>query len=119
MIQIYDIESDKWGRIVNKYQCFNIHIRDLTNNRGPYLLIQTILNDSKYTISTLYKLGEKIDTGLIISKYKMKVNKNDNSISLAQKLDDGIKQHLNYLVNHYLNEPREYMYTDIKLMKVI
>lgn len=104
--------------IVNKYQCFNIHTGDLTNNRGPYPLVWTILNDFEYATSTLYKLGKKIDTGLIVSKYEVKVNDDDDNISLAQKLDDGIKQHLDSLVNFDLNVQNEYITNGVYRHKV-
>ena len=77
--------------IIEKYQCFNIHPGDLKTNRGPYPLVRNILNNDKEAVATLHKIGNKIDTGIVIAEYKVKIYKTDNDITLLKKLNEGCK----------------------------
>lgn len=112
-----------FGIIVPKeiYQnipCFNIHTGDLHTNRGPYPLVWDILLDKEKSFSTLYRLGEKVDTGEIVSVCSVDVEREDNIDTLTAKLDRLITVHLDKLCEYDENKNYEIVKEGIYRKKV-
>lgn len=92
--------------IISKYRCFNIHPGNIKTNRGAYPLVRSILNDDIETVATLYRIGKKIDTGIVLGTYKVSIEKNDNNVTLMNKLNQGLGYLLEKLDEY--NEEKEY-----------
>lgn len=76
--------------LCQKYSIFNIHPGDLRLNRGAHPVVWTILQGHTESKMTLYKLGEEIDLGEVISECKVIVAKEDDTVSLEKKLESKI-----------------------------
>ena len=83
--------------IFDSIPCFNIHMGDLHINRGPYPLVWDFLLKRNKSVSTLHRLGEKIDTGVVISTCEVPIEENDNIETIESKLNDVIKIHIDRL----------------------
>lgn len=68
------------------HKCYNIHPSLLPKYRGPSPIQETILNGEKQTGITIYKMDENFDTGPVIFKKKLNIEKTDNSLHLEKKL---------------------------------
>ncbi len=64
----------------------NIHPSLLPKYRGPTPIQTAILNGDKETGVTIIKLNEKIDEGEILAQEKVKIDPNDTTITLGEKL---------------------------------
>ena len=88
--------------------CFNIHRGDLKTNRGPYPCVWDILLGHQSSSSTLHRIiSKEIDTGEVISTYSINVLDGDNLSSIINRLDEGVKYHLDCLSNY--SSDKEYM----------
>lgn len=82
-----------YGSIVPKvvldypsYGCINVHASLLPKYRGVSPIVASILNGEKETGITIMYMDEGIDTGNIIMSRSIKIEDNDNSLSLSNKL---------------------------------
>ncbi|CDB27826.1 methionyl-tRNA formyltransferase [Firmicutes bacterium CAG:582] len=82
-----------YGSIVPKvvldypsYGCINVHASLLPKYRGASPIVASILNGEKETGITIMYMDEGIDTGNIIMSRSIKIEDNDNSLSLSNKL---------------------------------
>lgn len=82
-----------YGSIVPKvvldypsYGCINVHASLLPKYRGASPIVASILNGEKETGITIIYMDEGIDTGNIIMSRSIKIEDNDNSLSLSNKL---------------------------------
>ena len=64
----------------------NIHASLLPKWRGAAPIQRSIINLEKETGVSIMKIGEKLDRGPICNSYKIKINSNDNSETVAEKL---------------------------------
>lgn len=71
---------------IPKFGAFNIHPSLLPLYRGPSPIESTILNNDKETGLTIMAVDKEMDHGPIIYQEKIYIEKNDNLISLRQKL---------------------------------
>ncbi|PKL72657.1 methionyl-tRNA formyltransferase [Candidatus Kuenenbacteria bacterium HGW-Kuenenbacteria-1] len=71
---------------IPKFGCLNIHASLLPKYRGASPIQSAILNNDKETGITIILMDEKMDTGKIISNTKIKIQNNDTSQILHDKL---------------------------------
>ncbi len=64
----------------------NIHASLLPKWRGAAPIQRSIMNLDKETGVSIMKIGEKLDTGPVCNKYKIKITTNDNNETLSEKL---------------------------------
>jgi len=64
----------------------NIHASLLPKWRGAAPIQRSIINLEKETGVSIMKIKEKLDTGPICNSYKIKIDTNDNSETVAEKL---------------------------------
>jgi methionyl-tRNA formyltransferase len=95
---IYQFDYIVPASITLKYQMFNLHAGNLKTNRGAHPLIWSILNGDTETELTLHQINEKIDQGIIVGTYTVKIDSNDNTISLKIKMEIGLIQLINKLI---------------------
>ena len=100
LFQINDIKPDiivvaAYGKIlpkeilsIPKIGCINIHASLLPQLRGAAPINRAIINGNKETGITLMEMDEGMDSGNIISTYKIEIQSTDTTISLTEKLAD-------------------------------
>ena len=64
----------------------NIHASLLPKWRGAAPIQRSIMNLEKQTGVSIMKIAEKLDTGPVCSSYKINIETNDNSETIAEKL---------------------------------
>ena len=64
----------------------NVHPSLLPKYKGLNTHIRVIKNKEKYSGATVHLVTEKLDSGKIILKKKIKISKNDNDKSLGKKV---------------------------------
>lgn len=84
-----------YGSIVPKvvldypsYGCINVHASLLPKYRGASPIVASILNGETETGITIMYMDEGIDTGNIIMSRSLKIEDNDNSLMLSNKLSE-------------------------------
>ena len=84
-----------YGNIVPKvildypeYGCINVHASLLPKYRGASPIVSCLLNGEEETGVTLMYMDEGIDTGNIIMSRSIKIDEEDNSLSLSNKLSE-------------------------------
>lgn len=77
-------------KIINlfKYKIVNIHPSLLPKYRGPSPIQQTILNGDRFAGMTLMQIDNKMDSGPIVSQYKVKLRGNETTAVLKDYLSD-------------------------------
>lgn len=68
------------------FGCLNIHASLLPKYRGPSPIQNALLNDDQKTGVTLIKMDSGIDTGDILSRKEIPIEKSDNAETLSKKL---------------------------------
>lgn len=69
-----------------KLKTLNIHFSKLPKYRGAAPIQWTLLNGDDKTATTIFVLDEKMDTGPILAQKEVYVDKDDNFITLSEKL---------------------------------
>ncbi len=69
-----------------KFDAINIHASLLPKYRGASPIQNAILNGETETGATIMLMGEGIDTGDILSRRIVKIDKNETSLELSKKL---------------------------------
>lgn len=69
-----------------KYGFLNIHPSLLPKYRGPSPIQSALLNGDKFTGVSIFLMDEKLDHGPILTKKKFIISKDDNFITLSEKL---------------------------------
>ncbi len=82
---------------IPKFGCINMHASLLPKFRGSSPIQQVILNGDSKTGITFIKMNNKIDKGDILIKKKIKINKNDNYISIIKKIQEIGKKYIFFL----------------------
>lgn len=70
------------------YGCINVHASLLPKYRGASPIVSSILNGEEETGITIMYMDEGIDTGNIIMSRSIKIENDDNSLSLSNKLSE-------------------------------
>jgi len=75
-------------KVINtcKFGFINVHASLLPKYRGAAPIQRSIINSEKTTGISIMKLSENLDAGPICNKYEVEINKNDNFLSLSNKL---------------------------------
>jgi len=71
-----------------KYGCINLHASLLPKYRGAAPINRAIINGEKETGITIMKMDSGMDTGNIISRYKIKIKNDDDTFLLTEKLSE-------------------------------
>ncbi len=84
-----------FGQIIPKeildypeYGCINVHASLLPKYRGGAPIQRAILNGDELTGITIMYMNEGLDTGDMIEKSEVQIARNDNYLSLSNKLND-------------------------------
>lgn len=77
-----------------QYGCLNVHGSLLPKYRGASCIQATILNNDAQGGITIMKMDEKMDTGDIIEKIAIDLEKNETSQSLMEKIKEITSNHL-------------------------
>lgn len=71
-----------------KHKCLNVHASLLPKYRGAAPIQWAVINGEKTTGVTIMKMDRGIDTGDIILQRELKIEENDTSVSVFNKLAD-------------------------------
>ncbi|MBI5399716.1 methionyl-tRNA formyltransferase [Candidatus Saganbacteria bacterium] len=71
---------------IPKYGCLNLHASLLPKYRGAAPIQYALLKGEKETGMTVMKMNQGLDTGDILLQQKVKIDEDDNSITLSSKL---------------------------------
>jgi len=85
-------------------EILNIHPSLLPKYRGASPIQTAILNGDEKTGVTIIKLVEKLDAGPIVAQKEYPISKDDNNVTLHQKLADIGAELLIEILPNYLNE---------------
>lgn len=75
---------------INQADFFNFHFGDLLTNRGAHSITWSILDGVEKTKLSLHKIGKKIDTGILIGTYEVKISDDDTTNSLMENMENGV-----------------------------
>lgn len=73
---------------IPQYGCINVHASLLPKYRGAACIQASILNGDKKTGISVMKMDKGLDTGPIISKFKIDINDDDTTGNLFNKLSE-------------------------------
>jgi len=83
---------------IPKFYAINVHFSLLPRYRGAAPVNWSLINGEKESGITIFKISEKIDSGDIIEQRRVKIEKDDDAVSLLIKLEKlGINTLLNAL----------------------
>jgi methionyl-tRNA formyltransferase len=71
---------------IPKYGCLNVHPSVLPKYRGPSPIQTAILNRDKETGVSIFKMDQGIDTGPVLGQKKIRMENNETSKTLSDKL---------------------------------
>lgn len=89
--------------LIPHYGCINIHPSILPMYRGSLPTLWSLKNGDNYSAVSFILLDSKIDAGPIISQYKFKIMKQDNSIDLEYKIEEIVSKYLLNDIIKYVN----------------
>lgn len=94
------------AQVINHFKkgILNVHHSLLPKHRGSNPIPWTILSGEKETGTTIIKIGEKFDGGLVVSQSKQEVEDTDNSQTLREKLDAKALMLLKVTLPKYLTD---------------
>jgi len=113
--QILELKPDlivviAYGKILPKeildipiYGCINVHASLLPKYRGSACITAPILNGDKISGLTIMKMDENMDTGDIIKQIEIKLDDNETSISLMDKIKKVSFDNLAPIIKDYIN----------------
>ena len=88
---------------IPKYGFINIHASLLPKWRGAAPIQRAIMNQDKETGITVIKIVEKLDSGPVYSKYKLKINEYDTNQTLSQNLSEIASENIVNDLNNIFN----------------
>ena len=89
---------------IPKYGCINVHASILPKYRGAAPINWSLINGEKETGITIMKMDSGMDTGNIISSHKIKINDDDDTSMLTEKLSIlSAKKIIEFIDNLILN----------------
>lgn len=71
---------------IPRYGCINLHASLLPKYRGPAPIQRCLMSGENLTGNTVILMDEGMDTGNILSAESLKIEEDDNCVSLAEKL---------------------------------
>lgn len=87
---IYQFDIIVPGNLTSRFRFFNFHAGSISTNRGAHPIIRSVLNGDKSSELTLHEIDSKIDQGIIVSVYPVKIENVDNPVTIKSKMEDGI-----------------------------
>jgi len=90
----------KWALDMPSIGAINIHPSLLPRYRGPSPIQWAILNGEEKTGITIMKMVEKMDAGNIIYQEHAMIDRNDNTITLSEKLSERAGGILTEIIDH-------------------
>lgn len=89
---------------IPKYGCINVHASILPKYRGAAPINWSLINGEEETGITIMKMDSGMDTGNIISSHKIKINNDDDTSMLTEKLSIlSAKKIIEFIDNLILN----------------
>jgi len=89
---------------IPKYGCINVHASILPKYRGAAPINWSLINGEEETGITIMKMDSGMDTGNIISSHKIKINDDDDTLMLTEKLSIlSAKKIIEFINNLVLN----------------
>ena len=85
---------------IPKYGCLNLHGSLLSKYRGAAPIQYALINNEEYTGMSLMEMTSKMDAGKVYATKKIKIEEEDNSTSLFNKMGVAAYQ----LVDEYLED---------------
>jgi len=85
---------------VSSRPIFNFHPGDLATNRGPTPAVWSILQGDSEAKMTLHRMGEKVDTGLVIAQKTVPVLPDDTVPVLSARLEETVPELLLSLADY-------------------
>lgn len=98
---IYQLDLIVPHELTAKFQMFNFHSGSVKTNRGAHPILRTILNNEKKSEFTLHKINEKIDQGILISKFNIDVNFSDDVNDIKFKMEQGFETMFDDLILYF------------------
>jgi len=86
-----------------KYGCINIHPSLLPKWRGPSPVQYSLLHNEKETGFCFMEMEEGIDTGDILFKRKINIFRNDNSLTLLNKISTEAGSYLETIIKEIID----------------
>lgn len=77
---------------IPKYGCLNLHGSLLPKYRGAAPIQFSLINNDEVTGMTLMEMIDKMDAGKMYAKKEVKIEKEDNTTSLFEKMGDAAKE---------------------------
>ncbi|MBL8030386.1 MAG: methionyl-tRNA formyltransferase [Candidatus Doudnabacteria bacterium] len=85
-----------------KYKTVNVHFSPLPKYRGPSPIQAALQNGDEYTGSSVFILDEKVDNGPLLSTEIIKIDSDDNYLTLSQKLAYKAAGSINQVLEDYV-----------------
>lgn len=76
--------------LLKQYDFYNFHGGDLRTNKGAHAIVWSILLDEKESALSMHKIDNKIDQGVLIDHYKVKIAPDDFPQDLRCSMEKGI-----------------------------
>jgi UDP-4-amino-4-deoxy-L-arabinose formyltransferase/UDP-glucuronic acid dehydrogenase (UDP-4-keto-hexauronic acid decarboxylating) len=108
----YDLSSAKWNnflvisysnvnkiKISNNSTFINFHPGILPEYKGSLSTVYSMINNEKYVGGTWHYMTDKIDSGNILYKFKVKIKKHDTAFSLNHKIFNRSIECLEQVIN--------------------
>jgi len=90
----------KWALDLPTMGAINIHPSLLPKYRGPSPIQWAILNGEETTGITIMKMAEKMDAGNIIYQKPVRIYRDDNAITLSERLSEMVAGILSEMINN-------------------
>jgi len=103
---IYQLDMLVPPDLIDHYSFYNLHRGNLYTNRGPNPEVWAILNGDKQTSLSLHKINDKIDSGILVDSYNIKILPTDDTLTIKIKMERGLPTLITSL-HEYLEERRQ------------
>ncbi len=85
-----------------KFKTINVHFSVLPKYRGASPIQSALLNGEQYTGASIFILDEKVDHGPLLATEIVKIDSDDNSLTLSQKLAYKSAAVINIVIDDYV-----------------
>lgn len=104
IIFMYKFEFIIPQHVVDRHRIINFHGGDIRTNRGAHAVVWSVLLRDVCTYLSCYELTGGIDEGILIDSYGVDIEKNDNPVTVNEKLVRGLPYLLNAVVEYLSGE---------------
>ncbi len=85
-----------------KYKTINVHFSVLPKYRGASPIQSALLNGEEFTGTSIFILDEKVDHGSLLATEVVKIDADDNALTLSQKLAYKSAALINTVIEDYI-----------------